>query len=595
LPKRRFNQYTVPVGFDELRAAEEHIERLEEELLRLKDVKRDLQLLKEQHRRLRRSAEGRAVRLLTYPWRWLNRSRDPSPTEPTEYEQWLQSHRISPEQIRSLVEEGREFSYRPLVSILTPTFNPDERFLSAAIKSVVEQIYENWELILIDDGSDQRPVALSQIAQQDSRIQVFVERQHAGISAALNTALSHARGEWIALLDHDDLLEPDALFRMVESLQTGPAADVIYSDEDKIVDERFASPMFKPDWSPEFFTSHDYLGHFVVMRRALVSAGFRSEFDGAQDYDLLLRVSEKTQRIRHIPRVLYHWRRTAQSTAHNIRRKPGALEAGRRAVEEHLARRGENSRVTIDWKTHAYRVRRQIGSGNLTIALVGGSELDVERVRARTEFPNLEVITATPSNVLAVASGSWLLFLDSDLEPVEPNWAFAMTEQLQNEEVGAVGARILSSAGKVESAGLLLTPNGGARAAFAGFARDHPGVNRQLQVIRNYSAISASCLLTRREIFEKLGGFDQNHLWPVCAGVNFCLKLRDAGFRTVSIPYAEVRRISAANETETVLCPVLAGQWPELFRREPCYNPNLSSERGDFSLSISPVSRGKIR
>ncbi|MEY2491339.1 MAG: hypothetical protein QOH24_290 [Verrucomicrobiota bacterium] len=584
----------MPVESDELRAAEEHIERLEEELLRLKDVKRDLQMLKEQHRRLQRSANGRVARLLTYPCRRLKRSRKVGSAAPTDYEQWLQNHRVSPEQIPFLREQGREFSYRPLVSILTPTFNPVERFLSGAIESVIGQIYENWELIVVDDGSDQGPATLPHFAQQDSRIHVFNERQHAGISAALNSALSHARGEWIALLDHDDLLEPDALFRVVESLQTEPAADVIYSDEDKIVDERFASPMFKPDWAPEFFTSYDYLGHLVVMRRALASAGFRSAFDGAQDYDLLLRVSEKTQRIRRIPRVLYHWRRTAQSTAHNIRRKPGALEAGRRAVEEHLARRGENARVMVDWKTHAYRARRQIGSGTLTIAVVGGSELDVERIRVRTEFPKLEVIVATPSNVLAVSSGNWLLFLDHDLEPLEPNWASAMAEQLQNQEIGAVGAHILTSANKVESAGLILTPNGEARDAFAGFARDHPGVNRQLQIIRNYSAISASCLLTRREIFEKIGGFDENHSWPVCAGVNFCLKLRDAGFRTVSVPYAEVRRISA-NETETPSCPGLAQQWPEIFRRDPSYNPNLSRERGDFSLSISPVSHGKIR
>jgi GT2 family glycosyltransferase len=170
-----------------------------------------------------------------------------------------------------------------------------------------------------------------------------------------------------------------------------------------------------------------------------------------------------------------------------------------------------------------------------------------------------------------------------------------LIEQTLNEKVGAVGGRILTAENKIESAGLVLTPNGEVRCAFAGFARDHPGVNRQLQVIRNYSAISASCLLTRREIFEKIGGFDENHSWPVCAGVDFCLKLRDAGFRTVSIPYAEVRRISAANETETVSCPGLARQWPETFRNDPSYNPNLSRDQGDFSLNISPVSSGKIR
>src|SRR5205814_878739 len=230
-----------------------------------------------------------------------------------------------------------------------------------------------------------------------------------GISSALNTGLARARGYWIALLDRDDLLEPDALFRAIELLQNDREADVIYSDEDKIVDGKLAAPLLKPDWSPEFFRTHDYLGHFVVMRRDLARAEFRSEFDGAQDYDLLLRISEKTDRIQHLSRVLYHWRRTAESTAHNIRRKPGALEAGRSA----------------------------------------------------------------------------------------------MGEQLSNPRIGAVGARIVSSDDAIESAGLVLSPNGRVGSAFAGYPRNFRGANRQLQAVRNYSAVSASCLLTRREVLEK--------------------------------------------------------------------------------------------
>ena len=272
----------------------------------------------------------------------------------------LSRHRVSAEEAAKLREQSRTFSYRPLLSILTPTFNPNDEFLTAAVESVIAQAYENWELILVDDGSgDSRARALlKNLGQRDARIQIGVQ-EHGGISSALNTGLARARGDWIALLDHDDLLEPDALFRAIELMQNDREADVIYSDEDKIVDGKLAAPLLKPDWSPEFFRTHDYLGHFVVMRRDLARAEFRSEFDGAQDYDLLLRISEKTDRIRHIPRVLYHWRRTAESTAHNIRRKPGALEAGRRAIEEHLVRRQENARVTIDWETHLYRVRRE--------------------------------------------------------------------------------------------------------------------------------------------------------------------------------------------------------------------------------------------
>jgi O-antigen biosynthesis protein len=468
---------------------------------------------------------------------------------------------------------------------LTPTFNPNDEFLMAAVESVMAQAYENWELILIDDGSSDSSARalLKNLGRRDARIQIGVQ-EHGGISSALNTGLAEARGDWIALLDHDDLLEPDALFRAIELMQNDREADVIYSDEDKIVDGKLAAPLLKPDWSPEFFRTHDYLGHFVVMRRDLARAEFRSEFDGAQDYDLLLRISEKTDRIRHIPRVLYHWRRTAESTAHNIRRKPGALEAGRRAIEEHLARRRENGRVTIDWETHLYRVRREIRSEKISIIIKGAAARDAERIRAKTNFPNFEIVAN-----LKEATGEYVLFLDPDLEPLDENWLSATGEQLSNPQIGAVGSRIVSSDDAIESAGLILSPNGSVGSAFAGYPRNFQGANRQLQAVRNYSAVSASCLLTRREVLEKtasgnaMGSLDFARDDRVCVGTEFCLNLREHGLRTVSIPYAEVRRTSA-RENGSRMCLDLQKWWPEMFRRDPYYNPNLSSERADFSL-----------
>ena len=570
---------------EELRAAEAHIARLEEELLRLKDVKHDLQVLREEHRRLRRSAEGRVAKILSAPFRLFRRRQRTNPTEQDEYGRWFARHRVSEEEAVKLREQSRTFSYRPLLSILTPTFNPTDEFLTGAIESVIAQAYENWELILIDDGSsDSRARALlKNLGQRDARIQIGVQ-EHGGISSALNMGLARACGDWIALLDHDDLLEPDALFRAIEFMQNDREADVIYSDEDKIVDGKLAAPLLKPDWSPEFFRTHDYLGHFVVMRRDLARAEFRSEFDGAQDYDLLLRISEKTDRIRHLSRVLYHWRRTAESTAHNIRRKPGALEAGRRAIEEHLVRGQENARVTIDWETHLYRVRREIRSEKISIIIKGAAARDAERIRAKTNFPNFEIVAN-----LKEATGEYVLFLDPDLEPLDENWLSAMGEQLSNPRIGAVGARIVSSDDAIESAGLILSPNGSVGSAFAGYPRNFRGANRQLQAVRNYSAVSASCLLTRREVLEKtasgnaMGSLDFARDDRVCVGTEFCLNLREHGLRTVSIPYAEVRRTSA-RENASRMCLDLQKRWPEMFRRDPCYNPNLSSERADFSL-----------
>jgi len=570
---------------EELRAAEAHIARLEEELLRLKDVKHDLQVLREEHRRLRRSAEGRVAKILSAPFRLFRRRQRTNATEQNEYGRWFARHRVSAEEAAKLREQSRTFSYRPLISILTPTFNPNDEFLTGAIESVIAQAYESWELILIDDGSsDSRAHALlKNLGQRDARIQIGVQ-EHGGISSALNTGLARARGDWIALLDHDDLLEPDALFRAIELVQNDREADVIYSDEDKIVDGKLAAPLLKPDWSPEFFRTHDYLGHFVLMRRDLARAEFRSEFDGAQDYDLLLRISEKTDRIRHIPRMLYHWRRTAESTAHNIRRKPGALEAGRRAIEEHLVRRQENARVTIDWETHLYRVRREIRSEKISIIIKGAAARAAERIRAKTNFPNFEIVAN-----LKEATGEYVLFLDPDLEPLDENWVSAMREQLSNPRIGAVGARIVSSDDAIESAGLILSPNGSVGSAFAGYPRNFRGANRQLQAVRNYSAVSASCLLTRREVLGKIasgnamGSLDFTRDDRVYIGTEFCLNLREHGLRTVSIPYAEVRRTSA-RENVSRLCLDLQKRWPEMFRRDPYYNPNLSSERSDFSL-----------
>jgi len=570
---------------EELRAAEAHIARLEEELLRLKDVKHDLQVLREEHRRLRRSAEGRVAKILSAPFRLFRRRQRTDATEQDEYGRWFARHRVSEEEAVKLREQSRTFSYRPLLSILMPTFNPNDEFLTGAIESVIVQAYENWELILIDDGSSDSSARalLKNLGRRDARIQIGVQ-EHGGISSALNTGLARARGDWIALLDHDDLLEPDALFRAIELMQNDREADVIYSDEDKIVDGKLAAPLLKPDWSPEFFRTHDYLGHFVVMRRDLARAEFRSEFDGAQDYDLLLRISEKTDRIRHIPRVLYHWRRTAESTAHNIRRKPGALEAGRRAIEQHLVRRQENARVTIDWETHLYRVRREIRSEKISIIINGAAARDAERIRAKTNFPNFEIVAN-----LKEATGEYVLFLDPDLEPLDENWLSAMGEQLSNPRIGAVGARIVSSDDAIESAGLILSPNGSVGSAFAGYPGNFRGANRQLQAVRNYSAVSASCLLTRREVLEKtasgnpMESLDFARDDRVCIGTEFCLNLREHGLRTVSIPYAEVRRTSA-RENASRMCLDLQKRWPEMFRRDPYYNPNLSSERADFSL-----------
>ncbi len=533
--------------------------------------------LREEHRQLRRSAQGRVAKILGAPFRFF-RSRKTAPVELSEYECWLARHRLATDDVRRLREEAHAFVYQPLVSVLMPTFNSNEKYLAGAIGSALGQNYENWELIIVDDASASPAKLLEQVT--DSRVRVFFEKQHAGISAALNVALSHARGDWIALLDHDDLLEPDALFRAIELLQHDRAVDVIYSDEDKIIDEHFAAPMLKSDWSPDFFLTHDYLGHFVVIRRDFVDE-FRSGFDGAQDYDLLLRISEKTERIRHIPRVLYHWRRTKESTAHNIRRKPGALEAGRRALEEHLERRGTDARVTVDWETHVYRVRRQVTPPRIALVMFDATPRERARIEELTAGDNFEILSEPAA--LLDARSELLLFLDRDLEPLQKSWLSVLAEYAQGDGVGVVAPRIMAADDTVETAGLILLPGGKLLHAFGRMQPDFRGANRQLQTVRNYSAVSPSCLMTRREVWARFAVPGANGFSGVCAAVEYCLQLRGEGLRIVSVPYAQVRRASQ-HVPAAESCPHLAQRWPEVFARDPFYNPNLSRERGDFSL-----------
>jgi glycosyltransferase involved in cell wall biosynthesis len=373
-------------------------------------------------------------------------------------------------------EEWHQFTFQPLISILTPVFDTPVAWLREAVESVLAQAYENWELVLIDDGSTNADLlrALPALATRDPRIRLIKLESHQGISAALNRGLDLASGEWVTFLDHDDLFEPDALFQNVRLLQEKPAVDLIYSDEDKLTDQGFDSPILKPDWSPDFFLSNNYLCHMIFLRRKLVQevGKFRPEFDGSQDYDLLLRISERTNRIVHIPRVLYHWRRSLNSSASNVRQKPGQLDASVRAIEEHLNRRSEKAYVVVDWRTHAFYVRRELSEAKKISIIVVRSGYDTERLKrcvevltAKTSYPSYEIVVvqqetgpfehlpyrvvhASGASVAALnncavqqTDSSWLLFLDAGVEPIPQSrdWLTIMAEHVQRPEVGAVG------------------------------------------------------------------------------------------------------------------------------------------------------------
>jgi len=505
-----------------------------------------------------------------------------------------------------------------------PVFDTPVQRLQEAIESVLAQAYENWELVLSDDGSSDAELlqALSLLAARDRRITLKSLGKHKGISAALNQALALARGDWVAFLDHDDVIEPDAVFQIVKLLQTHPDADLIYSDEDKLGEDGVEAPLFKPDWSPDFFLSYNYVGHLTAVRRDIVreAGGFRSQFDSAQDYDLFFRVIEQTKRIHHIPRVLYHWRRSESSSAISVRQKPEQLEASRLAIEAHLKRRGESAHVGVDWRTHAFCVRRRLPEAkkiSFIVSTCHGMELlerCIESLTKRTSYPNYEIVivnddqfhgaSAFPSHLpyrtvrfSGEANGSalknfavnqtndpWILFLGEGIEPIEPDWLTIMAEHVQRPEVGAVGARLLNPNATVEQAGMVEGVNKTAQPAFHGFTEEHPGANRQLQVTRNCSGVSSACMLTRRDAFQEAGGFDES-LEGALADVDLCLKLRHAGYLIVYTPFAKLCWHRAPSDQIDVNGEaIMRERWAGVLRRDPYYNPNLSRERADFSL-----------
>jgi GT2 family glycosyltransferase len=634
-------QRTLRTRVSELEAADRHIAKLEEKLLKLKEAKRALKQLKQEKHALRKSPERKIGQVLLAPYRLPQkllrevRKRFPKSDKAyrasipaSEYQEWLEKRLVKKSEIAALRTEAQGFAYQPCISIITPVFNTPVAWLTECVESVLAQAYEKWELILVDDESTEPETlrVLRELGARDSRIVLAKDEQRAGISAASNRGLALAEGEWAGFLDHDDVLEPDALFQNVKWLQDHRDADLIYSDEDKLTEQGFDAPIFKPDWSPDYFLSCNYICHFTIVRCELLRriGGFRSEFDGAQDYDLFLRIMEETDRIDHIPRVLYHWRRSLTSTADNIRRKPGSLETGRLALEAYLERRQESGHVAVDWGTHAYWIKRQLTEAKkISIIIPVRDGVDflarcLESLTSKTSYAPYEIVVVDndsqseealayfshlkhrvlrysgPFNFSAMnnfaveqTDSPWLLFLNNDTEVIESEWLTMMAEHVQRPAVGAVGPKLLYPDDTVQHAGIVVGVGGIAEHAFRGLPTEAPGVCRQLQTTRNYSAVTGACLLTRREVFDEVGGFDEERLPVTFSDVDLCLKMRRAGYRVVYVPFAKLYHHESGTRrpaVEPLETEVMRERWPDVLERDPYYNPNLSRERADFSL-----------
>lgn len=564
------------------------------------------------------------------------------------YREWVRLHDTLSEEDRQTIRERVEaMAYRPRISVVMPVYNTDEEYLRQAIESVRGQIYPRWELCISDDASTKHHVrqVLEEYAARDSRIKVCFRQENGHISRSSNSALELAGGEFVALLDHDDLLAEHALYLVAEELNQTPELDLVYSDEDKIDarGRRFA-PHFKPDWNPDMLLSQNYVCHLAVLRRSLLqeAGGFREGLEGSQDYDLFLRVSRLTMpaRIRHIPFVLYHWRAIEGSTALNMNFKKYCIEASRRAVDEHCEALGLRGRAVAGEPACIGRVRFDMSDGPLVSVIIPTkNKADllvplVEDIFLRTTYKHLEVLVVDhesdetelldfyaqnsdnpalrvlpfsgPFNYSAMnnlaaaqAQGDLLLFLNNDMRVLHPDWLDEMAGHGLRPEIGAVGAKLLYPDETIQHCGLILgIREGVAESQFQGLPAQAVGFAGRTHTLQNVSAVTAACMLVRRTVFMDSGGFDELNLPVAFNDVDLCLRLGQMGYRVLLTPFARLRHLESASRGSDHTpanhprfrreLDYMLRRWNRELAYDPAYNPNLSLQGADYAPAFPP-------
>lgn len=541
----------------------------------------------------------------------------------------------------------------PKLSIITPVYNTPERWLRSSLDSILAQLYPHWELCLADDASTKPHVreVLEEYRARDPRIKVVYRSANGHISAASNSALELATGEFCVLFDHDDMLPKYALYWVAEEIVAHPDCALIYSDEDKITvkGERF-EPYFKPDWNPDLFLSHNLISHLGVYRTSLVRqvGGFRVGLEGSQDHDLALRCVEqvKPRQIRHIPRVLYHWRMIPGSTAIDVSEKPFAVTAGQRAIRDHLARLGIAADVDEALIRGMYRVRYHLPDPPPLVSLIMPTRNGLALVKqaldsifAKTTYPAFEVIVIDngsddrdtlaylaeqqqagrirvlrderPFNFSALnnhavrtaARGNVLGFINNDIEVISPDWLSELVSHALRPSIGAAGARLLYPNNTIQHAGVVLI-GGVAGHAFQGLQANDAGFCGRAFLIQDFSAVTAAAMVMRREVFDAVDGFDES-LEVAFNDVDLCLRLNAAGYYNIWTPYAELyhhesatRGKDASGEKKARFLREVAAmqqRYGKYLHHDPCYSPNLTLNRNDFGLSFPPrVPRNEI-
>lgn len=570
----------------------------------------------------------------------------PAPHDPTDYERWIADfERLSKSDIAAIHAHAARLEWRPFISLLMPVYNPPERWLRRAIESIREQIYDNWELCIANDASTEPTVrtVLDEIAATDTRIRVTHRESNGHISAASNSALEIARGEFTACIDQDDELPLHALYEVAVFLQTHRDCGLVYSDEDKIDEEgRRYEPYFKPDWNPDLFHGQNFASHLSVYRTALVRrvGGFRTGFEGSQDWDLALRVIERLRddQIGHIPKILYHWRAIPGSTALLVAEKNYPIEAARRALTEHFERTGVHAGLSPVPGDH-WRVHYELDeTPPVTIVIPTRNGLDLLKVcvgsiLSKTTYPDYDVLIVdngsddpatldwlstlsrdprcsvirheAPFNYselnnfgICKARGSVVALLNNDIEVITPGWLEEMASHALRPGVGAVGAMLYFPNDTIQHAGIVLGIGGVAGHPFKTLARGAGDEKNRVRLAQNYSAVTAACMVIRKDTIQAAGGFDAEALPVAFNDVDLSLRLRCAGLRNVWTPFAEFYHHESAtrgNETTPDKQARFASEvgtmlqrWGLLLRNDPAYNPNLTLHGEDLSLARPP-------
>ena len=563
-----------------------------------------------------------------------------------DYDEWVRRYDSTDDALRAeLGQRLAAFTHKPIISIVMPTYNANPVWLGAAIDSVRSQIYPHWELCIADDASTDPTgqALLRDYAARDSRIKVVFRPQNGHISAASNSALEIATGEWIALMDHDDMLAEHALFWVADAINQDPQIRAIYSDEDKIDTEgRRSNAYFKSDWNIDLFYSQNMFSHLGAFHTGLLReiGGFRLGFEGSQDYDVVLRCIERIapQQVHHIARVLYHWRVHPESTAHSSDAKPYAQLAGERALNEHFERTQVGGRVTFIG--HGYQMKYDLPAPPPLVSLIIPTRNGVELLRqcinsilTLTSYWNYEIIIVdngsddpealaylasfdglpmlrvirddrefnySALNNLAVsqAQGELVALINNDIQVMSPDWLSEMVSIALQPGVGAVGARLWYPDRTMQHGGVVLGVGGVASHSHKTLAMDQHGYFGRANLIQSFSAVTAACLVIRKDRYLAVGGLDEINLKVAFNDVDFCLRLREAGLRNVWTPYADLfhhesatRGADASPEKQARFnseVSYMYARWGPLLPFDPAYNPNLTLGYDDFSLAWPP-------